>query len=146
MSSPARGFAEFLGNRGLRLTAQRREILSEVLAMKGHFEAEDLHHQLRKKQSGRVSRASVYRTLPLLVEAGLLREVEFVERHTHYEKSASREEHSHLICTSCRKVIEFRHPSVERALQSVARKHGFEEHSRKVEVTGLCRGCRVSSR
>lgn len=146
MASPARTFAEFLENRGLRFTAQRGEILSQTLSMRGHFEAEDLHDRLRKKKSARVSRASVYRTLPLLVEAGLLREVEFVDRHKHYEKAASREEHYHLICTSCRRVIEFRHLSVERALRDVVRKHDFEEQSRKVEITGLCKQCRRRAR
>ncbi len=142
MGSPAHAFAQFLGQKGLRFTAQRSEVLSEALAMKGHFEAEDLHDRLRRKKSVRVSKASVYRTLPLLVEAGILREVEFVDRHTHYEKAAGVETHWHLICTSCRKVIEFSNPAVARALQSVVQKHGFEEQSFKVEITGLCKECR----
>ena len=141
MSSPVEAFETLLRNRGLRLTAQRREILAQALARDGHFDAEELHDRLRRKKS-RVSKASVYRTLPLLEEAGLLREVEFVDRHTHYEKTVGLDEHAHLICTSCRKVIEFRHPSLERALREVVRKHGFEERSRKVEITGLCSRCR----
>jgi Fur family ferric uptake transcriptional regulator len=146
MSSPDRVFEEFLEGRGLRFTSQRREILSRALAMRGHFEAEDLHHQLRKAKSGRISKASVYRTLPLLVEARLLREVEFVDRHMHYENVIGKEHHGHLICTSCRRVIEFRAPSIGKMLRSIARRHDFEEHSRKVEITGLCADCRRSSR
>jgi len=137
---PARLFGRLLDAKGLRLTSQREMILSQALAMEGHFEAEDLHDRLRKK-SGRVSKASVYRTLPLLVEAGLLREVEFVDRHAHYERVRSKDPHEHLVCTGCGKVIEFRRPSVERALEEVARRHGFEKKSHKVEITGLCGDC-----
>ncbi len=146
MSSLPRTFAEFLKNKGFRFTAQRREIVSRALAMKGHFEAEDLHDQLRRMKSARVSKASVYRTLPLLVEAGLLREVEFVDRHTHYENAGSREQHSHLICTSCRRVIEFSNAPVSKGLRDVVRKHEFQERSRKVEITGLCKRCQRRGR
>jgi Fur family ferric uptake transcriptional regulator len=145
MDSARTQFEDFLEERGLRFTSQRRRILAQVLAMKGHFEAEDLHDRFRRKKE-RVSKASVYRTLPLLVEAGLLREVEFVERHAHYENLAGREQHEHLVCTSCGKVIEFRKPSLEKALAEVARAYGFEEKSHKVEITGLCKQCRKDSR
>jgi Fur family ferric uptake transcriptional regulator len=114
--------------------------------MKGHFEAEDLHGQLRRQKSARVSKASVYRTLPLLVEAGLLREVEFVDRHAHYETATGETEHSHLICTSCRRVIEFSSDAVSKGLRDIVRKHSFEERSRKVEITGRCRQCRRRGR
>lgn len=142
MNPPAQTFAQFLLEKGLRFTGQRQEIVTQALAMKGHFEAEDLHHELRKNRANRVSKASVYRTLPLLVEAGLLREVEFVDRHTHYENASRQAEHSHLICTSCRRVIEFSSASVARELRDIVRAHGFEERSRKVEITGLCKRCR----
>jgi Fur family ferric uptake transcriptional regulator len=141
MDSPEARFEELLLAKGLRLTPQRKRIMAEALTMGGHFEAEDLHDRLRKKKS-RVSRASVYRTLPLLVETGLLREVEFVDRHAHYEVSAPGDSHAHLICTSCRAVIEFRHASVERALAEVARSHDFEDVTHKVEIVGLCGKCR----
>ena len=110
--------------------------------MKGHFEAEDLHYELRKKKEHRVSKASVYRTLPLLVEAGLLREVEFVDRHAHYEQISPADRHEHLVCTECGKVVEFRRPSVERTLRQVARDYGFDHESHKIEITGLCEECR----
>ncbi len=138
-------FEQFLENKGLRLTSQRQAVLSAAMAIKGHFEAEDLHARFRGK-SERISKASVYRTLPLLVEAGFLREVEFVDRHMHYENAMRKEHHSHLICTSCRKVIEFCRPSILEALQKVAHEHGFEEKSHKVEITGLCKECRHRSR
>ena len=142
MSSAVQAFGEFLGQKGLRLTSQRELILRQALAMKGHFEAEALHYELRKKKGHRVSKASVYRTLPLLVEAGLLREVEFVDRHAHYEQLSPAHQHEHLVCTECGKVIEFRRPSVERTLRQVAREHGFEDESHKIEITGLCKECR----
>ena len=83
MKAQADEFRRFLDHRGLRLTRERGAILAEVARTRGHFDPEELHYSLRDK-GDKVSRASIYRTLPLLIEAGILARVENTDKHAHY--------------------------------------------------------------
>ena len=133
-------FHEHLRRKGLRLTPERRAVLQEVVAMKGPFEPEDLLLRLRKKGVS-VSRASVYRTLPLLVESGLIEEAIYKDRKTRYEKCTEKEHHDHLICTSCGKIIEFVSPPIEALQEEVCRRNRFLPYSHTLEIRGLCHEC-----
>jgi Fur family transcriptional regulator, ferric uptake regulator len=137
---PERGFQKLLRSRSLRCTSERQAVLRTALTMPSHFEAEDLLDRLRRAPR-RVSRGTVYRTLKLLVECGLIREVAFVDRHAHYECVPGRSHHDHLICTGCGKVIEFSRLSLERQLREVCTERGFVERAHTIEVTGLCLRC-----
>ena len=129
----------------LKFTAEREAVLREALSMRGHYEADDLLVKMR--QSGRrVSRGTIYRTLKLLVECGLLREVAFVERHAHYECVNTHRHHEHLICLGCGRVIEFSRKPLEEQLKDVCRGQRFQEREHKIEVTGYCERCSGSSR
>jgi len=99
-------FNRYLDKQGLKSTTERQLILDEVLALEDHFEAEDLLIRLRQR-GARISKGTIYRTLNLLVESGLVRQVAFVDKHAHYEHVYGHEHHEHLICLSCGKIINF---------------------------------------
>lgn len=108
--------------------------------MKGHFEPEELLLRLRKKGLT-VSRASIYRTLPLLVESGVIEEAIYKDRKTRYERCTEKEHHDHLICTSCGSIIEFVSRPIEALQEEVCRRHGFHAYSHTLEIRGLCQEC-----
>jgi Fur family transcriptional regulator, ferric uptake regulator len=139
-SEEQRRFAEFLRNEGLRFTQDRRLILAEVFAVHGHFEAEGIVAGLKRK-SLHVSRASVYRTLPLLVESGMLRQVYSSEKHSHYEHIFGHEHHDHLVCTKCGRTMDFLEPKIEELQEFICRTHDFHPTSHKLEITGVCSSC-----
>lgn len=134
-------FREYLAEEGLRFTTERRMILREVSRRHDHFEAEDICLGLRR--SGvRVSRASVYRTVPLLVQSGLLRAVHSDEKHSHYERVFGHEHHDHLICTQCGKTVEFRDDGIEETQDRVCAELGFTPTHHRLEITGICAECK----
>ena len=145
METAERQFHSFLARRGLKLTRGRRELLRAVAGRSGHFDVETLVFDLRRGGS-RLSRGTVYRSLPLLVEGGILRPVAFTDRHAHYENALEARHHEHLICLHCGAVIEFRRPALERELQSVCHSRRFEARGHKVEVTGLCAQCAAAEK
>ena len=129
-----------LRQRGLRLTSQRRELLRAASQLPGHFSAEEVLEHLRRSRSA-VSRATVYRCLATLAEAGVLREAIFGEGHAHYELALAEPGHAHLICVECGAIREFQSPAMERSLARGCAQHGFAEKERRVEITGLCASC-----
>ena len=133
-------FTEFLRSHGLRLTPEREAIVEEVARRKDHFDPEELHYAL-KGRSRKVSRASVYRALPLLVEAGILKQAVNTDKHAHYENVFGKEHHDHMLCTGCGKVIEFYSEELESIQNALCRKHGFKGESHTLEIMGLCKKC-----
>ena len=134
-------FSDYLEQNQLKYTPERQRILREVFSLHNHFEADELYFALREKGSHRISRATIYRTLPLLEESGLIRRVVFVDKHTHYEHVYGRMHHEHLICLMCGNVIEFYNKSLEDTLEEVAREKKFNSVAHKLEITGYCRDC-----
>lgn len=108
--------------------------------MEGHFEAEELAHRLRKKGS-RISKATVYRTLPLLVKAGLIKEVIHGEKHHHYEHNHEENQHDHLICLKCGKIVEFGEESLREIEEKICRQHEFQPEKVVIEIFGYCKKC-----
>jgi Fur family ferric uptake transcriptional regulator len=136
-----KSFREFLQLKGLRVTPEREAVFEEALNSGDHFEAEDLLFRLKSKDE-RISKATIYRTLPLLIEGGWLRKVIFNERHTHYERSSGARNHEHLVCADCGKIIEFKDKLIQEHLDAICRRNSFEPQDHKVEVTGYCKNCR----
>ncbi len=132
-------FEDYLRRHGRNVTETRRKILQAVLSQKDHFDATDIWESLRNE---RVSIATVYRTLDLLEEAGLIRKVRLGKAHAHYENILAREDHGHLICEACGKVIEFKLGRIASEVERVAREHGFELKRIQVQGFGLCSECR----
>lgn len=125
----------------LKLTRQRRAVLEAVFALHEHFEAEDVVLHLRSR-GHRVSRAAVYRTLPLLAASGLIREVHSAERHSHYEHTVGHDHHDHLVCTECGSVTEFQDPQIEELQHRICAQRGFDPVDHRMEILGVCRQCR----
>jgi Fur family ferric uptake transcriptional regulator len=137
-------FRNFLRSKGLKFTPERQIVLEEVFAIHDHFEAEDLLLRIRRHDR-RVSKGTIYRTLNLLVESGLVRKVAFVDKHTHYEHVYGHGHHEHLICLSCGRVIEFYRELLEDSLAQVCKENNFSSKSHKVEVVGYCQQCNRTS-
>ncbi len=133
-------FREFLESRALRLTREREAVVDKVMSTRGHFDPEELHYALKDK-GAKVSRASIYRTIPLLVDAGIIGKVENTDKHAHYELILGREHHDHMLCTRCGKVIEFYSRELERLQDRLCQTEGFKGNSHTLEIKGLCRKC-----
>lgn len=133
-------FGKFLEEKSMKFTPERRLVLQEVFRNHEHFEAEDIMVSARSR-GHRISRASVYRTLPLLAESGLLREVASLEKHCHYEHVLGHQHHDHLICTGCGKTIEFSEEHIEELQERICRELVFMPKSHKLEIFGLCDEC-----
>ncbi|MGQ3686016.1 MAG: Fur family transcriptional regulator [Candidatus Loosdrechtia sp.] len=133
-------FKKYLALRKLKFTPERQAILNRVFANHKHFEVDELLVDLRNNDM-RISKATIYRTLALLVKSGLLREVIFGERHAHYEHIYGHEHHDHLVCNSCGKIIEFSEPRIEKLQNEVCKNKKFKPESHRLQIQGLCEDC-----
>lgn len=141
-AEPAELFEAFLRGRGLHVTRPRRAVVEAVFSLPRHFEAGDLWAAVRGTVS---SAATVYRTLDLLEEAGLVRRVSFGEAHAHYEHVLGREDHGHLVCHACGRVVEFSDPGLKKVVTQAAERHGFTLTEAVVQGYGLCPTCRAAA-
>ena len=133
-------FERHLTARGLRLTSARRAILDAVLERAGHFPIEDLVGDLKRRGiSG--SKATVYRTLPLLTEAGILQPAVITGDTRSYEAAVGREHHDHLVCLGCGKVVEFEFEAFEILQREIAARHGFRLEGHHHQLVGRCAEC-----
>ncbi len=131
-----------LAGRGLRLTGPRRAVLEAVMAQDRHFHPAEIE---RRAASAGVHRASVYRILPVLEAAGVIRRVREHPGRWHYEHVVGHEHHDHLVCDRCGRVIEFSSPAIEREQKRQCRLHGFTETSHNFVIRGLCRECAAAA-
>ncbi|MEJ2684684.1 MAG: Fur family transcriptional regulator [Candidatus Sulfobium sp.] len=133
-------FRDFLGRKGLKLTRERMSVLREVFSFHDHFDPENLY--LRIRGSGlKASRASVYRTLSLLVESGLVRLSMRTERGNIYEHRFGHGHHDHMICNSCGKIIEFYSEKLENIQDEICDNNKFDGVSHTLEIRGICERC-----
>lgn len=131
-------FLDFLGGRKLRVTAQRRAIIDTVFGTRRHFTAEELlaWSRLRDKT---VSRATVYRTLPLLTESGLVAEMDFGKQHKVYDPNyAEHPHHNHIVCQDCEKIVEFESAKLEQLEAEISRRLGFSVQTQRVQILASC--------
>ncbi len=141
MDEAKRKFGEFLAARDLRMTSQRSVILDVFLKNESHLTSEDLYHHVKRRDRS-IGHATVYRTLRLLSESGIAREVDFGEGMVRYEHEFGHEHHDHLVCERCRKSIEVVDSRIEDLQEKLARKHGFIVTGHKMDLFGICRDCR----
>jgi len=130
-------FARYLKDQGLPTTQQREAVAETVFRSSSHLSVEDIERQLRDAGE-RIGKATIYRTLDLLVRSRLVEEHDFEEGFKRYEHRLSREPvHAHLVCTETGRIIEFRSEEVERIVGEVAARHGFETSHHKLVIFGL---------
>jgi Fur family ferric uptake transcriptional regulator len=131
-----------LRERGVRLTGARRRILEAVVGLRGHwhFTVEELLDRMHA-DGVPASKATLYRTLTLLVEAGAVEPREFERGKLRYEVVVGQEHHDHMICTSCGGVHEFVVEEIERRQQEAARRFGFRMMGHSHRIFGLCARC-----
>jgi Fur family ferric uptake transcriptional regulator len=134
-------FHRWLRERHVPVTRPRDLIARAVFAGGEHLSVEGIQRRLRE-QGEQVGTATVYRSLDLLVECGLVRSHDFGEGFKRFEATLSDRQHGHLVCARCGSVLEFSTERFERLLPIVADEHGFQPHRHRVEIYGLCRNCR----
>ena len=133
-------FKNYLNEKGLRNTPTREIIVSEVFATHDHFDVDTLYLHLRNKKKN-ISKASIYRTIPLLIESGLIKEVFFEDGHMHYEHIHGHDHHCHFRCLDCRKIIEFKEDEIIDIKKKFSKRIEFEVTGHKLELFGYCKKC-----
>ena len=131
-------FMTFLARKHLRVTAQRQAIVDTVFSTNQHFTAEQLLAWSRARDRS-VSRATVYRTLPLLTESGLVREMDFGKDYKFYDPNyAEHPNHNHIICNDCERIVEFESDKIEQLESEITRRLGFSLQTQRLQITGSC--------
>jgi Fur family ferric uptake transcriptional regulator len=133
-------FQKFLVEKRLKLTRERIEVLQEVFSFHDHFGPEQLYFRLRSSGS-KASRASVYRTLNLLVESGLVEKVTRTDKGNIYEHTFGHSHHDHMICSRCSRVIEFYSENLEKLQEEICKNNNFSGMSHILEIRGWCETC-----
>ena len=125
--------------KGKRMTSQRALLLRIIQGSSGHLDADEIYRQARERDP-RISLSTVYRTLNLLKELDLVKELHFDEEHHHYEMAADAVHH-HLVCTECGRVVEFQSPLLDELGAELERGHGFALERLQIDALGRCREC-----
>lgn len=133
-------FNEYIKSSGLKETAQRGIILDTFLSTDDHVSVEDLHLIL-KKYRHKVGYATIYRTMKLIADSGLAREVSFNDGISRFEHTFDSEHHHHLICQECQQIVEFSSKALNAEEKAIAKKHGFKTYSHHFEIFGICKSC-----
>lgn len=133
-------FEEFLRSHGFKLTRERIAVAREIFSAHYHFEADELLLKLKDK-GAKASRATIYRSLELLVRSGLVRRVHLGEDHYHYERVGKDAHHDHLVCTTCGSVIEFHDPILEDRQNDICAQHHFTPTFHNLQILGICERC-----
>lgn len=136
-----RRFETFLRERELKLTGPRRRIFEQAFATHEHFSAEELYATLKEEPGDTVSRASVYRTIGLLLDGGFIEALDTGSGELKYEHVLGHHHHDHMLCLECGKIEEFHDERIEELQRENCRKRGFEMVSHDLRLRGYCRGC-----
>jgi len=135
-------FRAYLRKHRIKHTAARSKILDAVLSVDGHFEADQVLDYLRKADSP-VGKATVYRTLPLLVDCGILKQVRLEANRAHFEVAFGEQPHDHMVCRRCGRIIEFDAEEVVKLREQIARRYHFHVIAHRLQLSGLCWECSI---
>jgi Fur family ferric uptake transcriptional regulator len=132
---------EYLASKGYKKTKERDLILRLISSTKGHFDAEKLYANAMRMNIP-ASRASIYRSLVLFKQAGIINESIRQDGKAVYEVSTGRAHHDHLICVKCGKIEEFSDNVIEKHQEQICGKYGFLIQEHRLEIKGICKNCR----
>lgn len=133
-------FLSYMKERGLRVTSERLALFDEIYRQHGHIDAEDLLSAL-KNSGHKISRATVYRNLDLLVDCGLVTKQRLGRNRYLYEHLHAGQAHDHLVCTHCGRVVEFVSPGIAALQSRICQAHGFSPKHHQLQIHGVCISC-----
>ncbi len=133
-------FVQYVAKKGLRRTMQREHVLDVFLSTEKHLTVQELYDLVRRKHKG-IGYATVARTVKLICESGVCRQVDFGDGSQRYEHKHGHEHHDHLICLACGKFEEIYSPELERIQDQLVKKYGYIQESHKLDIFGLCPRC-----
>lgn len=133
-------FEQYLMRSGLKVSKGRSAVFAEAMRRHGHFTAEELA-KICSGKTPAVSRATVYRTLHELLEAGVVRETAFGDKHRHYEHVYDEKPHHHAQCVRCHAFIEFPDLQEDKIYQPILEKQGFKVLGHEMHFYGICQKC-----
>ena len=140
-SAIQRAFERFLRTRELKLTAQRKRIFERAFATHEHFSAERLYGWMKAESGPAVSRATVYRTLALLLEGRFVQALDTGRGELLYEHVLGHPHHDHMVCLGCGKITEFHDDRIEELQLEACRRKGFQLVSHEHRLQGYCKAC-----
>jgi len=142
MDEARKVFIDYLHRQRMKVTEPRLAIVNAIFSrQKFHFLADDLLRIVNARRREKISRATVYRTLALLEESGLLRRERYGGEVSSYEKALHEGHHDHLICTECGSVTEFYSDELEKTQRRIARRHRFKSTDHVLQIFGVCEKC-----
>ena len=133
-------FQSLLEEQALKYTLERQTILEEICHLKQHFDADGLYERFKSKGL-RVSRDTVYRTIPLLLESGVIQKSVGHGKKEFYERTSAKGHHDHMVCVRCEKFIEFTCDEIETRQNKIAKDHGFKITFHDHRLYGICQKC-----
>ena len=134
-------FADFVREKGLRMTRQRELIVDTFLRTEGHLSTDELH-ELVRRQDRKIGYATVFRTLKALTECGLARKIDLDDGRARFEHFYRHPRHHHIVCVQCGRTIEFYSPELEHLQGEIVSQYDFQPVRNRFQIFGICRDCR----
>jgi len=136
----AKNFISLLEQKGLKYTFERQRIYEEVAKLNEHFDTDSLYERF-KKSGIRISRDTVYRTIPLLLESNVIQKSVGEGKREFFERTSRKGHHDHILCVLCGKIIEFKCEEIEKLQDEICEKHGFKLTFHDHRLFGYCKDC-----
>jgi Fur family transcriptional regulator, ferric uptake regulator len=133
-------FQQLLEKKHLKMTEERKFIYDRISHLNGHFNADSLYDSLKKENAG-IARGTVYRTIPLLLESGVIQKSVGEGKREFFERKSHKGHHDHIVCISCRKIVEFHCDEIEALQDKVCAQYGYKVAFHDHRIFGYCKDC-----